>query len=101
MASSILSVPLPVELKNRLKAHPEIRWVEVVRIELAKRLDLLDELDKMDEIFKNSTITEADAVRIGREIKKSQWKRHEKPALDKYLSSLTRTSSSRRSPATG
>lgn len=75
MESSILSVPLPGEVKRRMKERDEIKWVEVARRAIVEKLDLLD---KMDEMLSKSELTQDDAVRIGREINKKVWERHKK-----------------------
>ncbi len=55
------------ELHNVMKSHPEIKWSEVARQamwEYAKKLELLD------KIAKKSRLTEKEALKIGRTVKK-------------------------------
>lgn len=67
MAHVILSVPVSPEVKQRMDSHREIKWVEIARSAVVEKLDILEKLDKM---LSKSTLTEEDAVRIGREINK-------------------------------
>ncbi len=67
MSQVILSVPVSPDVKKRMDQHREIKWVEVARSAVVEKLDILEKLDKM---LSKSTLTEEDAVRIGREINK-------------------------------
>lgn len=66
VANAILSVPLTEELKRGIDKHREIKWVEVARSAIEKKLVVLD---KVDEILAESTPSEEDAERIGHKIK--------------------------------
>jgi len=71
----MLSVPLPASVKEEMKKHPEIKWVEVARRAIVERLEILD---KMDELLSKSTLTQEDALRIGKKINKKAWNRHKR-----------------------
>lgn len=51
-----------------MRAHPEIKWAEVAR---AAFRDHLDKLELYNHLLKSSKLTQADAVRLGREIRQS------------------------------
>ncbi len=73
MVNVVLSVPIPLEVKQRIDEHREIKWVEVARSAIVQKLDILDKLDQM---LAKSTLTEEDTIRIGREINKKVLARH-------------------------
>ena len=73
--TSILSVPLPNELKIEMEKHKEIKWVEVVRAALREKLKALQ---KLDEIMSKSTLTEADVEKHTKLLKEKVWKKHKK-----------------------
>lgn len=52
-----ITLAVPEELHRKMRAHPEIRWSEVVRRILAKKLE---DLERMDAIAKHSTLTARD-----------------------------------------
>ncbi|MBS3070377.1 hypothetical protein J4220_02615 [Candidatus Micrarchaeota archaeon] len=53
-----------------MSKYPEIKWVEVARRAIVERLEILEKMDKM---LSKSTLTQEDALRIGREINKKVW----------------------------
>ena len=68
-----MTLAIPKELHTIMKKHTEIKWSEVARKALwdkAKKLEL------MDKILSKSELTEKDAERIGRKIKKGIAKMH-------------------------
>ncbi len=68
-----VTLAVPEELHNIMKEHNEIKWSEVARRamwEQAQKLEL------MDKILAKSKLTEAEAVEIGKKIKKEIAKRH-------------------------
>jgi hypothetical protein len=66
MANMTFSVP--AELHREMKAHPEVKWAEVARRAFR---DHLDKLELYDHLLSSSKLTQADAVRLGREIRQS------------------------------
>lgn len=70
LAYSVLSVPLPGELKAEMDRHREIRWVEVARQAIVERLRILE---KMDELLAKSEFSEKDALRHGRLVSRKAW----------------------------
>lgn len=61
-----MTLSLPDDLHEEIKAHPEIKWSVVVRQALRKELE---RLHAFDEMLKDSKLTEADAIELGREIR--------------------------------
>lgn len=73
MASLTLSIP--TELKRKMAEFKYINWSEVARHSIITKLQLLE---KMNKLLSKSTLTEEDAIKYGRIIKKRQWSRTKK-----------------------
>lgn len=71
MVSITLSVP--GDLKKEMEMFPEMNWSAVARESIKKKLIMLR---KFKEFTKDSTLTEEDALRLGREVSKRAMKRH-------------------------
>lgn len=71
MANLTLSVP--DTLYEEMKKHPEIRWSEVARQALAKKIE---DLRRLDALLRESRLSESDVAEIGTKIKERVWKRH-------------------------
>ena len=67
MVSMTLSVPK--EMKHEMDTFPEINWSSVAREAIKKKLLLLERFRKFTA---ESEFTEEDAIKLGRELKKSQ-----------------------------
>ena len=68
-----MTLAVPEDLHIIMRKHKEIRWSEVAREALwnqAKKLDF------MDKILAKSTLTEKDALEIGRKVNRAIAKRH-------------------------
>jgi predicted CopG family antitoxin len=68
-----LTISVSEELYETIKKYKQIRWSEVAKIamqEYAKKLVLLD------NILADSTLTETDAIALGKKIKHGMAKRH-------------------------
>ncbi len=57
-----------------MKQFPEINWSEVARQAILQKTRHFDQLN---QILSKSTLTEQDAIEIGRQIKHRVWKRHQ------------------------
>jgi hypothetical protein len=68
-----VTLAVPEELHNIMKEHSEIKWSEVARRAI---WDKARKLELMDKILVKSKLTEAEAVEIGKKIKKEIAKRH-------------------------
>lgn len=68
-----ITLAIPEKLHKQLKSHNEVRWSEVIRKILEKRLK---DLEVMDEIASKSKFTEKDVEEIGEKIKEGIARRH-------------------------
>ena len=75
MANVTLAVP--EELRRIMKGHPEIKWSEVARQAMWA---YASKLEMMDEVMKKSTLTEKDALELGRRVNVSLASRYGKKA---------------------
>ncbi len=62
-----LTLSVSKELKKLMDEHPEINWSEVARQSIIQKLTLLE---KMDKLLAKSSLTERDAIAIGRKANK-------------------------------
>lgn len=67
---SSLTLSMPESLKRKMKELKYINWSEVARAAIIDKIQLLK---KMEKLLSKSTLTEEDAVKYGRMIKKRQW----------------------------
>lgn len=68
-----LTLSLPDDLYEEMKKHPEIRWSEVTRQALAKKLQ---DLRRLDALLRDSELRESDVEELGHKVKEGVWKRH-------------------------
>ena len=62
-----MTLAIPDDLMEVIRKHKEIKWSEVARQALT---DKANELKLMDQILYRSTLTERDAIEIGKIINK-------------------------------
>lgn len=67
-----MTLAIPEELHEIIKKHNEIKWSEIARKAMWEHAN---KLAIMDSILSKSEMTEEDAERIGRKIKKDMAKR--------------------------
>ena len=60
-----LTLAIPDNLHKKMKQHSEIRWSEVIRKELIKKIQ---DLELMDKLTNKSKMTAKDALEIGESI---------------------------------
>ena len=70
-----MTLAVPSELKHKMETFPEMNWSEVARQAFMQRIKDLEFLKKFKS---NSTLTEEDALRLGRELNKNLAKRYKK-----------------------
>jgi predicted CopG family antitoxin len=70
-----LTLSVPDDLYDEMKKHPEIRWSEVARQALVKKLD---DLRRLDALLSGSKLTDEDVDGIARSVKEGVWKKHRK-----------------------
>ncbi|MFA6023476.1 MAG: hypothetical protein WC781_05295 [Candidatus Pacearchaeota archaeon] len=69
MTSMTLSIP--EDMKNKMEEFAWLNWSELAREAFAKRMKQLEVLAKFEKDFQNSTLTDEDCIKLGRELKKS------------------------------
>ena len=72
-----LTLAIPDELKARMGRFPEINWSEVARQAIVEKARILD---GMQRLLAKSNLMEAEALSLGRNIKKRVWKKHRRTA---------------------
>lgn len=70
-----MTLAVPFELKQKMENFPEMNWSEVARQAFMQRIKDLEFLKKFKS---DSTLTEKDAMRLGRELNKNLAKRYKK-----------------------
>ena len=72
-----MTLAVPLELKHRMEIFPEINWSEIARQAFMQKIKDLEFLKKFKE---KSTLTEEDAIKLGRELNKNLAKRYVRSA---------------------
>ncbi|MDP3728710.1 MAG: hypothetical protein Q8R18_04630 [bacterium] len=70
-----MTLAVPLELKHKMETFPEMNWSEVARQAFMQRIKDLEFLKRFKS---DSTLTEEDALRLGRELNKNLAKRYKK-----------------------
>lgn len=70
-----ITLTVPPELHRKMKAHPEIKWSEVVRRILSKNLE---DLERMEAIAKHSTLTARDVDELAHLVNEGMRRRMER-----------------------
>lgn len=70
-----ITLAVQTELKKEMDEFPEINWSAVAREAIAQKLALLR---KFREFTKESALSDADALRLGREVNKELASRYRK-----------------------
>ena len=70
-----LTLSIPDDLKAKMVRFPEINWSEVARQAIMEKTRVLEQ---MQQLLSRSTLTEQDALKIGREIKRRMWKKSQR-----------------------
>ncbi|MDD5700339.1 MAG: hypothetical protein PHH00_04115 [Candidatus Nanoarchaeia archaeon] len=73
-----LTLAIPEELSRKMKLFKEIRWSEIARQAIEKRIQ---DLEFMNQIASKSKLTEKDALELGRLIKKGSYENFKKKGL--------------------
>lgn len=69
-----ITLALPKDLHRKMKAHPEVKWSEVVRRVIAQRIR---DLERMDVIARRSTLSADDVDELDHLIKEGLRRRYE------------------------
>ena len=70
-----MTLAVPSGLKNKMEKFPEMNWSEVARQAFMQRIK---DLEFLRQFKSDSTLTEEDALRLGRELNKNLAKRYKK-----------------------
>ena len=68
-----MTLAVPKELKNKMEEHPEINWSEVARQAFKQKLK---DLEFLREFKKDSSMTEEEALKLGKKMKRELAKRY-------------------------
>ena len=60
-----MTLSMPKEIQEEMKKFPEVKWSEVARQAVIRKIETLR---MADELLKNSKLTEKDALEIGKKI---------------------------------
>lgn len=63
-----ITLSIPEDLKKEMDSFSDINWSAVAREAIKKRIKMLEEFKKFT---KDSTLTEEDAIELGRKVNKS------------------------------
>lgn len=69
-----ITLTVPADLHRKMKAHPEIKWSEVVRRIIAQRIRTLE---RMDALTRRSALTAADVEELDHLVKEGLRRRYE------------------------
>jgi len=67
-----LTLAIPEKLKEKMDSFPEMNWSEVARQAFLQKINDLEFIKKFKE---KSTLTEKDALRVGKEVGRALTKR--------------------------
>ena len=70
-----MTLAVPSELKHKMENFPEMNWSEIARQAFMQKIKDLEFLRKFKS---DSTLTEEDVLRLGRELNKTLVKRYKK-----------------------
>jgi len=70
-----ITLSIPEDIHKEIKKHKEIRWSEIARSALERKVKQLNDLEWMDKALAKSKLTEKDAEEIGNKIKRGIAKR--------------------------
>lgn len=73
-----VTVTVPEEIKKEMDKQEDVNWSAVARKAFQEKLSKVALLEKMDKLLEKSTLTEKDAVELGRKVNKSMWENHYK-----------------------
>lgn len=68
-----ITLSVPEDLKRDMEKFPEINWSVIARTAIKQRIIMLE---KFRKFTKDSTMTEKDALELGRKVNKSLHKRY-------------------------
>lgn len=84
-----LTLSIPDELKVKMSRFPNIDWSGVARQAITEKVRVLEQ---MQQRLSRSSLTEADALKIGRQVKRRMWKKSRLTSKRKTFRALVRRS---------
>lgn len=70
-----LTLSIPDELKVKMSRFPNIDWSGVAGQAITEKVRVLEQMQLR---LSRSSLTEEDALKIGRQIKRRVWKKHQR-----------------------
>lgn len=68
-----ITLAVPAEIKQDMDSFPEINWSAVAREAITRKIEMLK---KFQEFARESEITEAEAMQLGKRVSKAAAKKH-------------------------
>lgn len=68
-----ITLAVPAEIKQDMDSFPEINWSAVAREAITRKIEMLK---KFQEFSRESEITEAEAMQLGKQVNKAAAKKH-------------------------
>jgi hypothetical protein len=75
-----ITLSIPMDVQKHMRKYPEIRWSEVARQAIIRKLE---DLKRLDELTKDSELTEQAVQELDKKIKKRLASRYRKIANQK------------------
>jgi len=63
-----MTLAIPDDLKKQMDAHPEFNWSEIARQAFRRSIS---DIEAIRHFKRESTLTEEDAIRLGRELRRN------------------------------
>ena len=60
-----LTLAIPDNLQKKMRQHPEIRWSEVVRMEIQKKIE---DMELMDRLTRRSRLSAKETLKISESV---------------------------------
>ena len=68
-----ITLAVPADIKDAMDSFPEINWSAVAREAITRKIEMMR---KFQEFTKESEITEAEAMQLGRQVSTKVMKKH-------------------------
>ncbi len=68
-----ITLAVPKDLKKKMESFPEMNWSEVAREAIRNKVELME---KFRAFSKDSTLTENDAIKLGKRMNREVARRH-------------------------
>ncbi len=68
-----ITLAVPADIKDAMDSFPEINWSAVAREAITRKIEMMR---KFHEFSRESEITEAEAMQLGKQVSKAAAKKH-------------------------